>query len=166
MQSCSLWCFRSYLSFKCAGVAPLPPRYRKILDESVKTFAVFPSCEQLLDCDDNCMLSVPLSTSDIHYSRWHSREIYQVLSTGVLRCFSTWSMVPKKIYSHPLSLLCCCLALSFVCSLFPVLFCLTLRLFAPVCDCHRDSLTRGEADNCAGIRACVLLLSLLDWFCT
>ena len=45
---------------KSAGVAPLPPCYRKLLDETVNTFAVFSSCQQLLDCDDNCMLSVPL----------------------------------------------------------------------------------------------------------
>ena len=49
-------------------MAPLPPCSRKLLDETVKTFAVFPSWLCLLDGEDNCMLSVPSSTSDLHYS--------------------------------------------------------------------------------------------------
>ena len=32
------------LGFTSAGVAPLSPRFRKILDETVMNFAVFPSC--------------------------------------------------------------------------------------------------------------------------
>ena len=39
----------------------------------------------------------------------------------------------------------------------------TLRHVAPVCSCHRDSLTRW-AGNCARSRACAVLHSLLDWF--
>ena len=57
-----------YLGFTRAGVAPLSPRFRKLLDETVKIFAVFPWCLQLLVFDDKCMLSVPSSTSDLHYS--------------------------------------------------------------------------------------------------
>ena len=35
----------THLGFEDAGAAPLPPRYRKFLDETVKTFALFfPSC--------------------------------------------------------------------------------------------------------------------------
>ena len=56
----------SSLGLFSAGVAPLPPSYRKLLDETVKTFVVFPSRLYLFDGDDNCMLSVPLSTSDQH----------------------------------------------------------------------------------------------------
>ena len=33
-----------HLGFPSAGVAPLPPRFRKFLDETVKTFALFRSC--------------------------------------------------------------------------------------------------------------------------
>ena len=58
--------FSSSLGLFSAGVAPLPPSYRKLLDETVKTFVVFPSRLYLFDGDDNCMLSVPLSTSDQH----------------------------------------------------------------------------------------------------
>ena len=44
-----------------AGVAPLPPRFSMFLDVTVKTFILVPSCKQLLDCDDKCMLSDPVS---------------------------------------------------------------------------------------------------------
>ena len=47
--------------FTSAGVAPLPPRFDKFLDETVKSFVLFPLCQQLLDCDDKYMLLVPLS---------------------------------------------------------------------------------------------------------
>ena len=79
--------FSVSLGLKSAGVAPLPPCYRKLLDETVKTFAVFPSWLHLLDGEDNCMLSVPLSTSDLHYSSWQSGEVCQVLSTGAFTLF-------------------------------------------------------------------------------
>ena len=80
------------LGFKSAGVAPLPPCSRKILDETAKTSAVFLSWFHLLDGEDNCMLSVPLSTSDLHCSSWQSGEICQVLSTGActLLCHAFW----------------------------------------------------------------------------
>ena len=92
MQSCSLRRISLYLGFESAGVAPLPPCFRKLLDETVKTVAVFPSCLHLLDCDDNCMLSVPFSTSDLHYSSGQSGEICQVVSTGAftLLCHAFW----------------------------------------------------------------------------
>ena len=96
----------------------------------------------LLDCDDTCMLSIPLSTSDVHYSRWQSGEICQGLSTGAftLLChvflvsvegcspfFFFWLSCPRV----------CLLDVS-------CLLGLTLRSSAPVCCCHRDSLTRGR----------------------
>ena len=62
----------SHLGVTSACVPQLPPCYRKRLDETVKTFALFPSSKQLFDCDDNCMLSVPLCTSGLHYSRCQS----------------------------------------------------------------------------------------------
>ena len=70
--SLTLWCTFPPSGFHSADVAPLTPRFRKLLDQTVKT--VFPSCLLLLDCDDNWVLSVPLSTSDFHYSRWQSGE--------------------------------------------------------------------------------------------
>ena len=74
--------FSSSLGLSGAGVAPLPPCSRKPLDETVKTFAVFPSWLHLFDGEDKCILSVPLSTSDLHYSCWQSGENCQVVSAG------------------------------------------------------------------------------------
>ena len=70
-----------YLGFESASVAPLPPCSCNLLDETVKTFAVFPSWLYLLDGEDTSMLSVPLSTSHLHYSSWQSGKSCQVLST-------------------------------------------------------------------------------------
>ena len=50
--------------------------------DSQDLLAVFPSWLHLLDGEDNCMLSVPLSTSDLHYNCWQSGENCQVVSTG------------------------------------------------------------------------------------
>ena len=79
------------LGFKSAGVAPLPPCSRKNLDETVKTFAVFLSWFHLLGGKENCMFSVPFSTSGLHYSSWQSGEICQVLFTRLARCRATHS---------------------------------------------------------------------------
>ena len=90
------------------------------------------------------MLSVPLSTSDHHYSRWQSGGICQVLSTGDFALFCHVVHGIKEVF------------LSFFVT-FVIVACsrncvlvvsrllgLTLRPFAPVCSCHRDSLTRGR----------------------
>ena len=90
--------------------------FRKLLDETVKTVAVFPSCLHLLGCDGNCMLSVPLSTSDLHHSRWQSGEIWQGLSTGAftLLCHVLLTSCSSSFF------FCCCLVHAFVCSMSPV----------------------------------------------
>ena len=82
------------------------------------------SCWHLLDCDDKCILSVPLRTNDLHYSRWQSGEIWQVLSIGA---FTLFCHVVDGImgvffffFSPSLTLLCFCLAHAFVSSMFPV----------------------------------------------
>ena len=41
---------------------------------------------------------------------------------------------------------------------------LTLRPFAPVCSCHRDSLTRGRLAIVQEAVRVFFFLSLLDWF--
>ena len=84
--------FTSSLVLSSVGVAPLPPCPRKLLDETVKTFAVFPSWLHLLDGEDSCMLSVPLSTIDLHYSRWQSGENCQVVSARAFKllCHAFW----------------------------------------------------------------------------
>ena len=75
--------FSSSLGLSSAGVAPLPPCRRKLQDETVKTFAVFPLWLCLLDGEDNCMLSVPFSTSDFHYSFWQSGANCQAMVAEV-----------------------------------------------------------------------------------
>ena len=108
--------FSSSLGLSSAGVAPLPPCSPKFLDETVKTFAVFPSWLYLLDDEDNCLLSVPLSTSDLHYCCWQSGENSQVVSARAftLLCHAFWFSL--KVCS-PFLLSCP----RVVCSMFPVL---------------------------------------------
>ena len=142
VQWCSLRRNSLNLGFKSAGVAPLPPCFRKLLDETVKTFAVFPSCWHLLDCDDNCMLSVPLSTSGLLCNRWQSGEFCQGLSTGAITLWCHVLLISMKACSSSFLLLLSCPR---VCLLdVSCLLGLTLRSSAPVCCCHRDSLTRGR----------------------
>ena len=114
------------------------------------------------------MLSVPLSANDLHYSRWQSGEICQMLSPGPSRCFAMWFMVSRKFslvsmmaFSASLSLLSC----SRVCLLdVSRLQGLTMRLFALVCSWHWDSLTRWRlAIVQEAVRVFLLFLSLLDW---
>ena len=129
-----------------AGVAPLPPCSRKLRNETVKTFAFFPSWMHLLDGEDNCMLSVPLSTSDLHKSCWQSGENCQGVSAGAftLLCHAFWFSL-KGCFSPCFSFLFCLAVLpTFYLLHDSRLFGLTLRPSSPVCSCHRDSLTRGR----------------------
>ena len=88
-----IWVSRS------AGVAPFSSCYRKLLDETVKTFAVFPrGCTFSMDGEDNCMLSVPFSSRDLHYSSRQGGRIYQVLTTGALTLGCHVFMVSMKVY--------------------------------------------------------------------
>ena len=77
------------LGLKGAGVAPLPPCSRKLLDETVKTFAVFPSWMHLLAGEDNCILSVPLSTSDLHCCFGKVAKSARECPPGPSRCCAT-----------------------------------------------------------------------------
>ena len=131
--------FSFSLGLSSDGVAPSPPCSRKLFDETVKTCAVFPSWWYLLDGEDNCMLSVPSSTSHLRYSSWQSGEKFQVVSARAftLLCHAFWFCL-KDCSSFFLFVSARCL-LDVSC-----LFGLTLRPSAPVCSCHRDSLTRGR----------------------
>ena len=139
MQSCSLRRISHNLWIKSAGVAPLSPCFRKLLDETAKTVAILLSCLHLLDCDDNCMLSVPSNTSDLHYSRWQSGEICQGLPTGAFTLLCHVLVTSMIICSFSVVVLPTRCLLDISCLLG-----LTLRSSAPVCCCHRDSLTRGR----------------------
>ena len=110
------------------------------------------------------MLSVPLSTSDLHYSRWQSGEICQVLSTGAftLFCHMYDGTMGCSLSVHACLFFCprtcgrtfvffaffvtlVLLSCSRVCLLdVSRLLGLTLRSSVTVCCCHRDSLTRGR----------------------
>ena len=71
-----------------AGVAPLPPVFHKLLSVTVTTFAVFPSWMYLLGGDDNCMLSVPSSTCDLHISCWQVGDICQTMAAAAFTLFN------------------------------------------------------------------------------
>ena len=121
-------------------MAPLPPCSRKLLDKTVKTFAVFSSWLHLLDGEDNCMLSVPLSTSDLHCSCWQSGEN---LPGVVHRGFHV--VVPRVLIFFEVcsSLFFCVLPTRRLLDVSCLLG-LTLRPSAPVFCCHQDSLTPGR----------------------
>ena len=84
--------FSSSLGLSSAGVAPLPPCSRKLPDVTVKTFTVFPSWLYLLDGEDNCMLSVPFSTSDLHWRKLPGgvRRGFHVAVLRILVLFEGW----------------------------------------------------------------------------
>ena len=155
--------FSSSLGLSSAGVAPLPPCSRKLLDETVKTFTVFPSWLYLLDGDDNCMLSVPSGTSDLQSCCWQSGENCQAVSAGTftLLCYAFW--FPLRVAAlQCFSVLLSAHALSARC--FPsfrpdtasIRFCLLLP---------PGFLNTREAGICAGSRAWSSFF-LLVWFCT
>ena len=102
------------------------------------------------------MLSVPLSTSGLHYSRWPSGGIGQVLCTGAITLFCHLVHgFTEGFLSFSVTLV--QVSCSRVCLLVVSrLLGQTLRHFAPVWCCHRDSLTRWRLANCARSRACSL----------
>ena len=67
--------------------APLPPRFRNFLNESVKAITLLPRVHTFSIVTTNAPLSVLVSTSDLHNSRWRSGEICPVLSTGAFTLF-------------------------------------------------------------------------------
>ena len=111
----------------------------------------------------NGLLSVPLSTSHLHYRRWQSGEIFQVLSTGA---FTVLCHVFNGIKEDLLSSFVTFVLVSCprICLLdVSCLLGLTLLHSAPVCCCHWDSLTRGRL---AFEQEAVRGPSLFDRFCT
>ena len=84
--------FSFSMELSSAGVAPVLPCFHKLLNETVTTFAVFPSWMYLLDGEDKCMLSVPFNTSDLHFSCWQSGENCQAVAAGafMLLGYALW----------------------------------------------------------------------------
>ena len=75
-----------------------PPGFHKLLSVTVTTFAVFPSWMYLLSGDDNCMLSVPSSTCDLHISCCQGGDICQAVAADA------------STHCDTLSVQSCCLA--------------------------------------------------------
>ena len=122
--------FTFSLEVSSAGVAQLPPSYHKLLNEKVTTFAVFPSWMYPLESEDNCMLSVISSTSDLHLSCWQSCTNFPLWFSSKGECSPFCSVL---------------LSCTRGCLLDDSrLYGLTLRPSAPVCCCRRDSLARGR----------------------
>ena len=125
-----------------AGVAPLPPSFRRLLSVRVTTCAVFPSLMYLLGGDDSCMLSVPSCACDLHNCCWQGGDICQATAAAAFTLFNyDCGLLPKE--DDLLSALPCDLP---TCHLFrdSRLLGLTLRPFAPVFHCHQVSWTRGR----------------------
>ena len=140
-------------------MAPLPTRFCNILDETVKALAFCLVLNTFSAVTTDASLSVPSSTNDLNNSMWQSGEICQVLFTGA---FTLFCLIYDGTMGYSLSVrTCLCLRTvrKNVLSSFFVflvllsysrdclldvsrLLSLTLRHSAPVCCCHRDSLTR------------------------
>ena len=81
-----------------AGVAPLPPGFHKLLSVTFTTFA-----------DDDCMLSVPSGTCELHISCWQGSDSCQAIAAAVLTLFNyaLWFLLKA---GDPFFVLSCCLA--------------------------------------------------------
>ena len=92
--------------------------------------------------EDNCVLSVPLSTSDVHYSCWQSGKNCKVVSAGAFTLLCHAFRFSLKGCFSP----CFFLSSGPRGSLLDVslLVGLPLRPSDPVCCCHQDSSTRGR----------------------
>ena len=108
--------FSSSLGLSSAGVAPVPACSRKLLDETVNIFTVFPSWLCLLDGEDNCML--PFSTSDLHFCCWQSGENCQVVSAEAFTLLG-YAILFSLNFSALLIFLSCCLAHALSARCFP-----------------------------------------------
>ena len=119
-----------------AGVAPLPPCFRKFVDGTVKTVAVFPSV---------CTLPIVTTIARCPYAR----AIFTTAGGKVAKSARRCALGPSRWY-HVLVIPMTDCSLSFlscprVCLLdVCCLLGLTLRPSAPVCCCHQDSWTRGR----------------------
>ena len=75
------------LGFEDAVVAPSPPRFRKIPDETVKAPAFCQVITTFSAVTTDALWLVPSSTNALTYSLWQSGEICQVLSTEAFTSF-------------------------------------------------------------------------------
>ena len=115
-------------------MAPLPPCSRKLLHETVKTFTVFPR---------GCIFS---TVKTIVCCLCHLVRVTFTVAVGISRGFHVAVLRILVLFKGwLLSLFFCLVVLPTRCLLdVSRLFGLTLRPSAPVCCCHRDSLTRGR----------------------
>ena len=72
------------LGFEDAGVAPLPPRFRNFLDETVKALAFCLVINTFSTVTTDASLLVPSSTNDLTNSMWQSgRNLPGVVHRGL-----------------------------------------------------------------------------------
>ena len=129
------------LGFEDAGVALMPPRFRNIPDETVKALASCLVITTFSAVTTDASWLVPSSTNALTNSMWQSSEICEVLSTGAftLFCHDVHGFTEDFLSFVTFVFVSC----SRVCLLVVSrLLGLTLRPSAPVCCCHRASLTR------------------------
>ena len=126
-------------------MAPLPPRFRTSLNETVKAIALFS-----LVLTTSRLWRHMLVVGSVEHERpslqqmakW--RNLPGVVHSGPSSCFAMWFVVSRKMFS-PFFVSFVTVSCSHVCLLVVSrLLGPTLRPFAPVCSCHRDSLTRGR----------------------
>ena len=103
----------------------------------------FPSCSQLLEWDEKCILSVLLSTSGFslqQISKWRNLPGVVHLGLHVVLPWCSWFHGNFSLFVTFGIVSCSRVCLLVVSRLLG----LTLRPFASVCSCHWDSLTRGR----------------------
>ena len=100
--------------------APVPPGFLKLLSDTVTTFAVFPSWLNLLGGDDDCMLSVPSGTCELHISCWQGSDSCQAIAAEVLTLFNYALWFLLKADDPFFFVLSCCLPKRVSCSTIPV----------------------------------------------
>ena len=137
-----------HLGFTSAGVAPLTPRFCKFLDETVKTFALFSLAltTSRLRRQMHVVCSVKHERPSLQQmAKWRNlAESARCCPLGPSRCLAMMFMVSLKMFlSFFVTFV--IVSCSRVCLLVVSrLLGLTLRPFAPVCSCHRGSLTHGR----------------------
>ena len=126
------------LGFEDAGVAPMPPRFRNIHDETVKALAFLPSDNHLLGCDDRCVVVCSVKHErpyKRHVTEWRNlpgvvhRGLHVVLpharwNNGLFTPKRPLPFAPRRcgrMYCPPsFSSSCSCLAHAVVFSMLPV----------------------------------------------
>ena len=112
--SVSLFLFPGALKFWCGTIATM--FLASSWTRQSRPLLFFPSWLYILDGEDNCMLSVPLSTSDLHFSCWQRGENCQAVAAGAFMLLGYALWFSSKGGCSPFLSSCP----RVVCSMFPV----------------------------------------------